>query len=52
VAVSKVFATAWALPPKKSRLIIDAITDRLHDTHIPTVMQYEEDLQPLKEICH
>ena len=63
VAVSKVFAAAWALPPKKSRLmhgagilsmgfIMDAITDRLHDTHIPTVMQYEEDLQPLKEICH
>ncbi|HLM46537.1 MAG TPA: tRNA-guanine transglycosylase DpdA, partial [Myxococcaceae bacterium] len=63
VAVSKVFAAAWALPPKKLRLmhgagilsmgfIMDAITDRLHDTHIPTVMQYEEDLQPLKEICH
>jgi DGQHR domain-containing protein len=63
VAVSKVFAAAWNLPPKKSRLmhgvgilsmgfIMDAITDRLHDTHIPTVLQYEEDLQPLKEICH
>jgi DGQHR domain-containing protein len=63
MAASKVFTAAWALPPKKSRLmhgagivsmgfIMDAISDRLHDTHIPTVMQYEADLQPLKEICH
>jgi DGQHR domain-containing protein len=61
-AVSKVFSAAWALPPKKSRLmhgagiismgfIMDAISDRLHDTHIPSVMQYEADLLPLKEIC-
>ncbi|WNG33322.1 DGQHR domain-containing protein [Archangium violaceum] len=63
MAVSRVFAAAWNLPPKKSRLmhgagiismgfIMDAITDRLHEAHIPTAMQYEADLQPLKEICH
>lgn len=61
-AVSKVFSAAWGLPPKKSRLmhgagiismgfIMDAISDRLHDTYIPTVIQYEADLQPLKELC-
>ena len=63
MAVSKVFSAGWALPPKKSRLmhgagivsmgfIMDAITDRLHESHIPTVMHYEADLRPLKDICH
>ena len=62
MAVSKVFMAGWALPPKKSRLmhgagivsmgfIMDAISDRLHDSYIPTVIQYEADLLPLKEIC-
>lgn len=62
-AVSKVFKAGWGLPPKQSRLmhgagivsmgfIMDAISDRLHDVRIPTVDQYEADLQPLKELCH
>jgi hypothetical protein len=62
-AVSKVFSAGWGLAPKKSRLmhgagivsmglIMDAITDRLHEAYIPTAHQYETDLQPLKELCH
>ncbi|WPB76022.1 hypothetical protein KYC5002_44405 [Archangium violaceum] len=34
--------------------IMDTISERLHDTHIPTVIQYEQyeaDLLPLKDIC-
>jgi DGQHR domain-containing protein len=61
-AVARVFKAAWGLPPRKSRLmhgagivsmgfIMDAISDRLHDTRIPTIVQYEADLQPLKDIC-
>ncbi|MCY1073967.1 DGQHR domain-containing protein DpdB [Archangium lansingense] len=62
MAVARVFKAAWGLAPRKSRLmhgagivsmgfIMDTISDRLHDTHIPTVMHYEADLQPLKELC-
>ena len=61
-AVARVFSAAWGLAPRKSRLmhgagivsmgfIMDTISDRLHDTHIPTVMHYEADLQPLKDLC-
>jgi DGQHR domain-containing protein len=61
-AVALVFKAAWALPPKKSRLmhgagivsmgfIMDAISDRLHDSRVPTEAQYVEDLSPLKDLC-
>jgi DGQHR domain-containing protein len=61
-AVASVFKAAWGLQPKKSRLmhgagivsmgfIMDAISDRLHDSRIPTEAQYVEDLSPLKDLC-
>ncbi|OJT25039.1 hypothetical protein BO221_11695 [Archangium sp. Cb G35] len=61
-AVARVFKAAWGLPPRKSRLmhgagivsmgfIMDTISDRLHDSFIPTVIQYETDLLPLKDRC-
>jgi DGQHR domain-containing protein len=62
-AVSRVFPEAWKLPPRKSRLmhgvgivsmgfIMDTISDRLHRTRVPTVPQFEADLQCLRELCH
>ncbi|MFY0572920.1 DGQHR domain-containing protein DpdB [Archangium lansingense] len=62
-AVSRVFATAWALPPRKSRIthgagiismgfLMDAISLQLKDTPIPSVAQYEADLKPLAPVCH
>jgi DGQHR domain-containing protein len=62
-AVSRVFPDAWALPPRKSRLmhgagivsmgfIMDTIGSHLAGTPIPTVAQYEQDLRPLVPVCH
>ncbi len=61
-AVARVFKAGWGLAPRKSRLmhgagivsmgfIMDTISDRLHDSYIPTVIQYEADLLPLKDMC-
>lgn len=61
-AVSHVFRDAWALPPRKSRLmhgvgitslgfVMDAIGDRLWDIEIPSVDHFVEDLTPLAEVC-
>ncbi|HZH17006.1 MAG TPA: DGQHR domain-containing protein DpdB [Archangium sp.] len=62
-AVRNVFKASWGLAAKKSRLmhgvgivsmgyIMDTISDRLQDTPIPTVEQFQEDLEPLKDLCH
>jgi DGQHR domain-containing protein len=62
-AVARSFKAAWDLPPRKSRLmhgvgiitmgfIMDTISDRLHEVRIPTVEQFEADLQPLLALCH
>ena len=61
-AVSKVFAHAWALPPRRSRLmhgagiisigfLMDAISERLKKIRIPTEEQFAQDLYPLVEVC-
>ena len=61
-AVSRVFPEAWALPPRRSRLmhgvgiismgfVMDAIGDRLYDTPIPSPEQFAEDLRPLQPVC-
>lgn len=60
--VSKVFPTAWDLPPRQSRLVhgagivgmgflMDAIAERLRRTRIVTEEQFIADLQPLKDLC-
>jgi DGQHR domain-containing protein len=61
-AVSAVFADAWNLPPKKSRLthgvgimslgyVMDAICDRHRTESIPTKETFIADLEPLKPHC-
>jgi DGQHR domain-containing protein len=61
-AVSRVFPDAWALPPRKSRLmhgvgilsmgfVMDAIGDRLFETPLPTPEQFAIDLLPLQPVC-
>jgi DGQHR domain-containing protein len=61
-AVSEVFEDAWKMPPRRSRLmhgagivsvgfVMDAIADRYRQTGLPTVEQFRQDLQPLREVC-
>jgi DGQHR domain-containing protein len=61
-AVKKVFADAWGLPPRRSRLmhgagvitlglIMDAIADRHREAGIPTEEQFAEELRALKDAC-
>jgi len=61
-AVKLVFANAWGLPSRKSRLmhgagvvslgfVMDAIADRHRKVERLTVRQFREDIEPLKEIC-
>lgn len=61
-AVSKVFKTAWDLPPKKSRLVhgagvismglvMDAIAERHRARVIPDEDLFIKDLTPLQEVC-
>jgi DGQHR domain-containing protein len=61
-AVEEVFRPAWALPPRRSRLmhgagiislgfVMDAIADRYRRKGLPTTAQFREDLLPLKEVC-
>jgi hypothetical protein len=61
-AVREVFADAWGLPPKRSRLmhgagilglgfIMDAIADRQRRSGLPTLDRFRRDLQPLKDVC-
>jgi DGQHR domain-containing protein len=61
-AVSKVFADAWDLPPRRSRLmhgagiismgfLMDAISERHRKTRIPTEEQFADDLSPLRDLC-
>ena len=61
-AVKRVFADAWGLPPRRSRLmhgagvttlglIMDAIADRHRHVAIPPAEVFAEDLAALKEVC-
>ena len=60
-AVSQTFPEAWAISPRKSRLmhgvgivslgfVMDASVDRRSDVSIPTVEQFVQDLTPLRPI--
>ena len=62
-AVSEVFGDAWAMDPRKSRLmhgagiismgfLMDAISGRYRRTRIPEEEQFRDDLLKLKSICH
>src|SRR6266540_2942844 len=61
-AVSVVWADAWNLPPRRSRLLhgvgvitmgflMDAIADRYWDGTIPASQTFSEHLVPLREVC-
>ncbi len=61
-AVSQVFPSAWAKPPRKSRLmhgagivsmgfLMDAISDRQRGNGIPSENSFKEDLMPLRDVC-
>jgi DGQHR domain-containing protein len=61
-ATQRVFPKAWGLPPTRSRLmhgagiismgfLMDAIAERHREVPIPTVVQFQEDLEPLREVC-
>jgi DGQHR domain-containing protein len=60
-AVARAFKDAWGQPPTRSRLthgvgivsmgyLMDAIADRYRAKGIPTVEQFEADLEPLKPL--
>jgi DGQHR domain-containing protein len=61
-AVRNVFAGAWGLPPKKSRLlhgagvislgfVMDAVADRHRGHRVVSEETFAADLSPLKEVC-
>ncbi len=61
-AVARVFADAWGLPPRRSRLmhgagvvslgfLMDAIADRYRYAQLPTEADFATDLQPLAPLC-
>jgi DGQHR domain-containing protein len=61
-AAEKVFPKAWGLPPTRSRLmhgagivsmgfLMDAIAERHRDVALPVVARFQEDLEPLREVC-
>lgn len=61
-AVAQVFAEAWDLPPRRSRLthgagvislgfLMDAIGDRHRAQGVPTTEVFEKDLAPLADVC-
>jgi hypothetical protein len=61
-AVAVLWADAWNLPPRRSRLLhgvgvvtmgflMDAIADRYWDGTLPTTETFVEHLQPLREVC-
>jgi len=61
-AVAEVFRGAWGLPPRRSRLmhgagivsigfVMDAISDRYRQASLPSVEQFRQDLEPLREAC-
>lgn len=60
-AVRVTFADAWALPPRRSRLmhgvgivsmgfVMDAIVDRYRRSHLPTEADFTADLNRLKDV--
>jgi hypothetical protein len=62
MAVAEVFQKAWALPPRRSRLmhgagvvslgfVMDAIAERHREEGLPSQRQFRADLEPLREVC-
>ena len=61
-ATSRVFNDAWAISPRRSRLmhgagivsigfVMDAIADRYRRAGIPDVERFQKDLEPLRDVC-
>jgi len=61
-ATSRVFKDAWAVSPRRSRLmhgagivsigfVMDAIADRYRRAGIPDVERFQKDLEPLRDVC-
>ncbi len=61
-AAAAVFQAAWDLPPRRSRLlhgagvvglgfVMDAIADRHRGNALPTLAQFQADLEPLRDVC-
>jgi DGQHR domain-containing protein len=61
-AVAEIFHDAWALPPRRSRLVhgagivslgfvMDAIAERNRRTGPPSEKQFATDLRPLHDVC-
>lgn len=61
-AVATVFADAWGLSPRRSRLmhgagiislgfVMDAIADRYRHLSAPSVKVFQADLEPLRPVC-
>jgi hypothetical protein len=62
-SVSMVFEDAWALPPRRSRLmhgagiigvglLMDAIAERYAEVDVPTIEVFSQELAPLWDVCH
>ncbi len=61
-ATSRVFKDAWAISPRRSRLmhgagivsigfVMDAIADRYRRAGIPDDERFQKDLEPLRDVC-
>jgi hypothetical protein len=61
-AVADVFEGAWAITPRRSRLmhgagivsmglVMDAISDRFRRERLPSYEDFRGDLLPLREVC-
>lgn len=61
-AAAEVFKGAWGIPPRRSRLmhgagivslgfLMDAISDRHRSQSVPSQVQFQKDLLPLKAVC-
>ncbi len=61
-ATATVFQSAWAQPPRRSRLmhgagivsmgfVMDAISERYRAKGVPTKKHFVADLEPLKDVC-
>jgi DGQHR domain-containing protein len=61
-AVASVFKNAWGLSPNRSRLmhgagiismgfVMDAISDRHRQAGMPTMAQFQADLEPIRDVC-
>lgn len=62
-STARVFADAWGLPPKRSRLmhgagivsmglLMDAIAERHWAEELPSSEVFQQELEPLRGVCH